>query len=137
MLTGRVIPFSSHPEPGAQSATPRLSIIQVGRDPELSRLRARVLSAAGHSVHSIAPEESTAQHKSPGADRVWVFCHTVEFYELALMAVAIRRVRPNDKLLRMVGLEDVQQVPVLFDGLLEPIKGVDGLLSAVAELAAR
>jgi hypothetical protein len=134
MITARVIPFSNPQSLTTAGATP-LSIVQVSRDAELSRLRAKVLTTAGHSVISITPEESTAECNVAGPNRVWVFCHTVEFYELALMAVAIRRTKPDDKLLRMIGLEDIGQAPGLFDELLEPIKGVEGLLRAVAALS--
>jgi hypothetical protein len=66
---------------------------------------------------------------------VWVFCHTLEFYELALLAVAIRNARPADKLLRMNNLNDIGQLPGLFDGFVEPADGVDKLLQALADLA--
>jgi hypothetical protein len=66
---------------------------------------------------------------------VWVFCHTLDFYELALLAVAIRNAHPADKLLRLTSLNDIGQVPGLFDELLEPIMGVDELLRVVAALA--
>ena len=135
MLPGRVIPFITSPDPSDNAAGRSHLVIQVGRDPELCRLRAKVLTAAGHSVQTFAPEEATGEFNRPGKERVWVFCHTMEFYELALMAVAIRRARPADKLLRLTGLEDVLQAPGLFDGLLEPIRGVDGLLTAVSELS--
>ena len=68
---------------------------------------------------------------------MWVFCHTLEFYELALLAVAIRNSRPADKLLRMNGLDDIGQMPGLFDGLLEPVRSVDDLLRTVSELATK
>jgi hypothetical protein len=110
-------------------------VVQIGRDEELLRLRAKVLSAAGYTVYSMAPDEATAELKKTRGACVWVFCHTLEFYELALLAVAIRKERSTDKLLRLTGLNDIRQVPVLFDELLEPVKGVDDLLRAVADLA--
>jgi hypothetical protein len=85
----------------------------------------------------MTPEESTAEIRQARGGQVWVFCHTLEFYELTLLAVAIRSNFPEDKLLRLTGLNDVGQVPGLFDELLEPVKGVDDLLRAVAELTAR
>lgn len=134
-MLGKVIPFSS--DAGSFPTVPGvpICIVQVGRDPELSRLRAKVLTSAGYSVRSITPEESTAEWKMAGTGVVWIFCHTIEFYELALIAVAIRRARPEDRLLRMIGLEDVRQAPGLFDELLQPIEGVDGLLLAVRTLS--
>ena len=99
------------------------------------RLRAKVISTAGYTVHSMTPDETTAEIRKARGGQVWVFCHTLEFYELALLAVAIRSSWPEDKLLRLSGLDDVRQAPGLFDELLEPVKSVDDLLRAVAELA--
>jgi hypothetical protein len=99
------------------------------------RLRAMVISSAGYTVHSMTPDQASGELKKAQGVRVWVFCHTLEFYELALLAVAIRRERPADKLLRLTGLNDIRQVPGLFDELLEPVKGVDDLLRMVADLA--
>jgi hypothetical protein len=83
----------------------------------------------------MTPDETMAEIRKARGGQVWVFCHTLEFYELALLAVAIRSTFPEDKLLRLIGLDDVGEVPGLFDGLLEPVNGVDDLLQAVAELA--
>jgi hypothetical protein len=130
MLPGRVIPFTD--SGGAQR--PQI-VIQIGRDRELLRLRAKVISTAGYTVHSMTPDETTAEIRRARGGQVWVFCHTLEFYELALLAVAIRCSWPEDKLLRLSGLNDVGQAPGLFDELLEPVKSVDDLLRAVAELA--
>jgi hypothetical protein len=110
-------------------------VVQIGRDQELLRLRAKVISSAGYTVRSMTPDEATAELKKARGVSVWVFCHTLEFYELALLAVAIRKERSTDKLLRLTGLNDIRQVPGLFDELLEPVKGVDDLLRVVADLA--
>jgi hypothetical protein len=85
----------------------------------------------------MTPEETTAEIRKARGGQVWVFCHTLEFFELALLAVAIRSSWPDDKLLRLSGLNDVGLAPGLFDELLEPVKGVDDLLRSVAELAAQ
>lgn len=135
MLPGRVIPFlipGDHPCPAADQ--PNI-VVQIGRDEELLRLRAMVISSAGYTVHSMTPDQATAELRKTDGVRVWVFCHTLEFYELALLAIAIRKQRPADKLLRLTGLNDIRQVPGLFDELLEPVKGVDDLLRMVADLA--
>ena len=110
-------------------------VVQIGRDEELLRLRAMVISTAGYSVHSMTPDQVTAELRKIQEVRVWVFCHTLEFYELALLAVAIRKDRPADKLLRLTGLNDIRQVPGLFDELLEPVRSIDDLLKMVADLA--
>ena len=133
MRTGRVIPFSAGPHASAAEHTQ--IVVQIGRDEELLRLRASIISSAGYSVHSMTPNHATVELHKAHSFRVWVFCHTLEFYELALLAVAIRRERPADKLLRLTGLNDIRQVPGLFDELLEPVRGVDDLLRMVADLA--
>jgi hypothetical protein len=135
MLPGRVIPFLVPVDPPSGSAEQPNIVVQIGRDEELLRLRAKVISSAGYTVHSMTPDQATGELKKAQGVRVWVFCHTLEFYELALLAVAIRRERPTDKLLRLTGLNDIRQVPGLFDELLEPVKGVDDLLRMVADLA--
>ena len=134
-LPGRVIPFSPSIDSPCQ-APPRSNIVvQIGRDEELLRLRAMVLTSAGYIVHSMTPDQATAELNQAREVHVWIFCHTLEFYELALLAVGIRKARPGDKLLRLTGLNDVRQVPGLFDELLEPVRGVDDLLRMVAGLA--
>jgi hypothetical protein len=135
MLPGRVIPFLVPVDPPSAGAEQPNIVVQIGRDEELLRLRAKVISSAGYTVHSMTPDQATGELKKAQGARVWVFCHTLEFYELALLAVAIRRERPADKLLRLTGLNDIRQVPGLFDELLEPVKGVDDLLRMVADLA--
>jgi hypothetical protein len=135
MPLARVIPFSLPIDrPFLDSDRPNL-VVQIGRDEELLRQRAMVLSAAGYSVHCLTPDQTTEELKKARGVRVWVFCHTLDFYELALLALAIRKERPTDKLLRLSGLNDIRQVPGLFDELLEPAKGVDDLLRMIAALA--
>jgi hypothetical protein len=129
MLLRRVIPFAK-----VFSGAARPQLVQIGRDRELMRLRAKLIHSAGYSVHSIFPEEATATVRSVSGARVWVFCHTLEFYELALLAVAIRHSCPADKLLRLIGLHDIQQPQGLFDELLDSVRGVDELLQVVSRL---
>jgi hypothetical protein len=112
-------------------------VLQVGRDQELLRLRAKIIGCAGYAVQSMTPDQVPTEIRKACGPRVWVFCHTLDFYELALLAVAIRNSHPADKLLRLASLNDTQQAPGLFDELLEPIVGVDELLRAVAALAHR
>jgi hypothetical protein len=132
MLPGRVLPFLT---PVDHSAGQQNTVVQIGRDQELLRLRAMVIGSAGYTVHSMTPDQATRELQKAQGGRVWVFCHTLEFYELALLAVAIRRERPLDRLLLLTGLNDVRQMPGLFDELLEPVEGVDDLLRVVANLA--
>jgi hypothetical protein len=135
MLSGRLIPFAEHSEPQSQVPQRPQMVVQVGRDTELLRLRAQIISSAGYTVHSLAPDEAVEEVGKEREARVWVFCHTLEFYELALLAVAVRSSRPSDKLIRLTGLNDIGHMPGLFDGLLEPVRGVDDLLRTVGELA--
>jgi hypothetical protein len=134
VLQGRVIPFLRPYHPPCHAPGLPNMVVQIGRDVELLRLRARVISSAGYTVHSMTPDEAAAELRKARAAQLWVFCHTLEFYELALLAVSIRRSRPGDKLLRLTGLNDVRQAPGLFDELLEPVNGVDDLLRMVADL---
>jgi hypothetical protein len=135
MLPGRVIPFDDPNDPHSQVTGRPQRVVQIGRDPELLRLRARIIGSAGYAVHSMAPDEATAELRTACAAQIWVFCHTLEFYELALLAVAVRSNRPEDKLLRLTGLHDNGLAPGLFDELLEPVNGIDDLLQVVAYLA--
>ena len=133
----RVIPFISRSDPDPKDAEQPQTILQVGRDQELLRLRAKIISCAGFIVQSMTPDQVPAEIQETRGPRVWVFCHTVDFYELALLAAAVRRAHPADKLLRLTGLNEIRQAPGLFDELLEPIMGVDELLRVVAALAQR
>jgi hypothetical protein len=137
MLSGRVIPFTEPSDPQPEVAGRPQIVIQIGRDQELLRLRARIISSAGYSVHSMTPDEATAELRMARAAQIWVFCHTLELYELALLAVAVRSRRPEDKLLRLTGLNDTKLSPGLFDEFLEPVNGIDDLLQVVAGLAKR
>jgi hypothetical protein len=135
MQPGRLIPFLIPGDHSCTAAHQPNIVVQIGRDQELLRLRAMVMSASGYTVHSMTPDQAAGELRKADGFRVWVFCQTLEFYELALLAVAIRKERPADKLLRLTGLDQVRQVPGLFDELLEPVKGVDDLLRMVADLA--
>jgi hypothetical protein len=134
MLPRSVIPFAE-PSEKVSSGAAGPQLVQIGRDRELLRLRAKIIHSAGYTVHSIFPDEATARVRKVSGGRVWVFCHTLEFHELALLAVAIRSSCPADKLLRLTGLNaDIQQPQELFDELLDAVRGVDELLQAVGRL---
>ena len=137
MLSGRVIPFKNRGELRRKNTARARTVVQVGRDQELLRLRARIISCAGYTVHSLTPDQVTAEIRKARGPQVWVFCQTLDFYELALLAVVIRHRHPADRLLRLTNFHDVDQPPGLFDGVLEPIMGVDKLLRALAALAPR
>ena len=135
MLPRRVIPFINRSNSHRKDPERPQTILQIGRDQELLRLRAKIISCAGYTVQSMTPDQVTSEIGETRGPRVWVFCHTLDFYELALLAVAIRNAHPADKLLRLTSLNDIGQVPGLFDELLEPIMGVNELLRVVAALA--
>ncbi len=135
MLPRRVIPFISRSNSHRKDPERPQTILQIGRDQELLRLRAKIISCAGYIVQSMTPDQVTREIRETRGPSVWVFCHTLDFYELALLAVAIRNAHPADKLLRLTSLNDIGQAPGLFDELLEPIMGVDELLRVVAALA--
>ena len=137
MLPRRVIPFINRSNSHRKDPERPQTILQIGRDQELLRLRAKIISCAGYTVQSMTPDQVTREIRETRGPRVWVFCHTLDFYELALLAVAIRNAHPADKLLRLTSLNDVGQAPGLFDELLEPIMGVDELLRVVTALAQR
>jgi hypothetical protein len=133
MLPRRVIPFAV-PSEKVSSGAARPQLVQIGRDRELLRLRAKIIHSAGYTVHSISPDEATATVRNVSGSRVWLFCHTLEFHELALLAVAIRSSCPADKLLRLTGLNDIQQPQGLFDEWLDSVRGVDELLQVVGRV---
>jgi hypothetical protein len=135
LLSGRLIPFAEPTEPHSRVPQRPQIVVQIGRDRELLRLRAQIISSAGYTVHSMTPDQAVGEVPKEREAQVWVFCHTLEFYELALLAVAIRSSQPADKLLRLTGLDDVEPMPGLFDGLLEPVRSVDDLLRTISELA--
>jgi hypothetical protein len=137
MLPRRIIPFINRSKSSRQGTEGPQTVLQVGRDQELLHLRAKIICCAGYTVQSMIPDQVPAEVRETSGPRVWVFCHTLDFYELALLAVAIRNSHPEDKLLRLASLNDTRQAPGLFDELLEPVMGVDELLRVVAALSQR
>ena len=101
MLQRRLIPFINRSN-SRRKGTERLqTVLQVGQDQELLRLRAKIISCAGYTVQSMTPDQVHAEICGAPGPQIWVFCHTLNFYELALLAVAIRNSHPADKLLRL------------------------------------
>jgi hypothetical protein len=135
MLPGRVIAFTEQNHPCSEIPQQSLTVILIGRDPELLNLRARVIAAAGYIVYSVSPEQAKAELQKARRPKLWIFCQTLDFYELALLALAIRDSSLEHKLLRLSGLDDIRQTPGLFHELLEPVTGVDDLLRAIGRHA--
>ncbi|MGB8539714.1 MAG: hypothetical protein WCD57_25035 [Acidobacteriaceae bacterium] len=137
MLLPRLIPFVNRSDSRRKDVERPQIVLQIGRDQELLRLRSKIISCAGYTIHSMTPDQVTAEIREVRGPRIWVFCHTLDFYELALLAVVIRNRHPEDKLLRLTGLNEIGQAPGLFDELLEPMAKVDELLRVLAALAKR
>ncbi len=81
-----------------------MSVFKPGRMGPCNQ-RALIISAAGYCVHSMTPNQVVAEIEKAHPFRVWVFCNTLEFYELAMLALGIRYARPADKLLRLSGTQ--------------------------------
>jgi hypothetical protein len=135
MLPGRVIPFTEESHPYSEIPQQPPIVVLIGRDPELLRLRARVIGAAGYIVHFITPDQASAELQRARTAQLWVFCQTLEFHEPAVLATAIRRSWPQHKLVRLTGLNDIRQAPGLFDESLGPVTGVEDLLRVIGNLA--
>ncbi len=132
-----VIPFVKSLECPLQAPGVSQLVLQVSRDQELARLRAKVIGAAGFSVRSLLPEEIGPEFQANYGERVWVFCHTLETYEHAALAMSVRRRWPAAKLLRLNGMSDFAQAAGLFDYSLEASDTIDTLLRVIADLAQR
>jgi hypothetical protein len=111
------------------------TVIQIGRDEEVSRFRAIFLASAGYTVRSLKPEQATRELGRDRGAKIWLLCHTLQFHESALLAALIRGQAPADKLLRVISLHSMVETAELFDELLEPVGSVDVLLRTVAQLA--
>jgi hypothetical protein len=135
MLPGRVIPFTEQSHPFSEIPQQPPTVVLVGRDSELLSLRARVIGDAGYVVQFITPDHAAAELRKARSAQLWVFCQTLEFYDLLVLAVAIRRSWPQHKLVRLTGFDDIGRVPGLFDESLEPVTGVDDLLRVIGNLA--
>ncbi len=132
-----VIPIVKSLDCPIQAAGVSQLVLQVSRDQELAKLRAKVIGAAGFSVRSFIPEQIEPAFQANYGDRVWVFCHTLETYEHAALAVAVRRRWPAAKLLRLKGISGFGQAAGLFDYSLEASDTIDTLLRVIADLAHR
>jgi hypothetical protein len=66
----------------------------------------REARASGFTV--LWADEAMAGVRKAHGGRVWVFCQTLEFYELEFPAVAIRSCWAGNILLRLTGLNDIQ-----------------------------
>lgn len=112
-----------------------LSIISVGRDPEVLRRRECILAAESNlSVRSVMPEEAEKWARSP-EPHLWIFCSTIELPRLVHLASTIRRYSPASRLLLMVGSRRPGFEVSLFHKTVPPLEGPDFLLNTVSHLS--
>lgn len=111
------------------------SIISVGNDPELLRLRQQVISSQSSlSVYSLSPDEA-APWSARTEPRLWVFCHTVELSRLVYLACRVLRFSPESRLILLEGNQRIGFESSLFHIVLRPSDGVERFLDAVTTLA--
>jgi hypothetical protein len=111
------------------------SIISVGKDPELLRLRQQVIKSQSNlSVRSMTPEEADAWTTRP-EPHVWVFCHTVELPRLVYLACRVLRFSPESRLILLEGRQRIGFESSLFHTVLRPSDGVEGFLEALMNLS--
>ncbi len=112
-----------------------LSILSVGRDPELLRERERTISSRSDlRIRSLTPEEAEAPARS-GETHLWIFCSTVELPRLAYLASSVRRYSARSRLIlfkggRQAGFEDS-----LFHWIFRAGDDLECFLAAVSRLA--
>jgi hypothetical protein len=115
-------------------STPR-SIISVGKDPELLRLREKVIgSQSSLSIHSMTPREADSW-SARTEPHLWVFCHTVELPWLVYLACRVSCFSPESRLILLEGTQRIGLESSLFHLIVRPTDGVDGFLEAVTSLS--
>jgi hypothetical protein len=111
------------------------SIISVGRDPELLRLREQaILRQSSLSIRSMTPDEAAEWSGRP-EPRLWIFCHTVEQPRLVNLACKVLRFSPESRLILLEGPQRIGFESSLFHLVVRPSDGVDGILEAVNSLS--
>lgn len=137
MATDKVIEFG-FPRDGrdrTHSRSAPLSILSVGRDPDILRLRNQVIrSRSEMNIRSMNPEEaeSWARRTEP---YLWIFCSTVELSKVVYLACSIRRYSSCSKLLLLEGSRAIGFEAQLFHQVLNPIQSVEEFLDAVSHLS--
>lgn len=125
----------SAPNVPARVGSAPLSVLSVGRDPEILRRRERVIASQSDlSVRSLTPEEAERWARSPEA-RLWIFCSTIELPRLVHLACCVRRYSPASRLLLMEGARAPGFELSLFHRAIPPLEGPDFLVNAVSHLA--
>lgn len=131
MLSPKVLSFKT---PFGAGPMPKPAVISVGRNEELLRLREGLLSSGGRFVQSMSPEQAETEAHSAEA-HVWIFCSSVELFQIVLLACNIRRYSPQSKLLLFEDLRPVGFEYALFHKVLKSADGPNALLTAIGEMA--
>jgi hypothetical protein len=113
-----------------------LSVLSVGRDPELLLRRERILREHSDlSIRSMNPEEAEKWARS-ASPRLWIFCGSIEISRLVYLACSVRRYSRHSRLVlesaRPPGFE-----ASLFDGIIRSGEGAEALLEAVSRFAVK
>jgi hypothetical protein len=133
MQSKKVLEFRPRDRSKTQAAP--LTIVSVGRDPEILRRREAVLSSQSQlSVRSVTPEDAEKWARSPDP-HLWIFCSTIELPRLVHLASTVRRHSPTSRLLLMEGARQPGFEVQLFHRAIPPLEGPDFLLSTVSDLA--
>lgn len=133
MQNNKVLEFQRRDRRQMQVAP--LTILSVGRDPEVLRRRENVLSSQSDlSVRSLTPEDAEKWARSPEA-HLWIFCSTIELPRLVHLASTVRRYSPTSRLLLMEGARRPGFEVHLFHRAIPPLEGPEFLLNTVSHLA--
>lgn len=112
-----------------------LSIISVGRDAEILRLRQEVICGRSDlSVRSFSPEEAEPWTHRP-EPHLWIFCYTVELPRLVYLSCRVLRFSPESKLLLLEGRQRTGFEASLFHQVLRRTEGEGPFLDALERLA--
>lgn len=133
MQNKKVLEFHKRDRMQVQAAP--LTIVSVGRDPEVLRRRESVLSSQSDlSVRSVTPEDAERWARS-SEPHLWIFCSTIELPRLVHLASTVRRYSPSSRLLLMEGARRPGFELQLFHRAIPPLEGPEFLLMAVSHLA--
>lgn len=112
-----------------------LSILSVGRDPEILARRERVITSdSALTVRSMNPEQAESWARAPEA-YLWIFCRTVELPRLVYLASSVRRYSPASRLIVVQGSRVPGFEASLFHHIVAPGEETEVFLDAVTRLA--
>lgn len=134
MASDNILEFDRHfrPEDKVVTRLAPLSIISVGRDSEVLRLREKVIrSRSDLAVRSLNPEEAERPARAI-EPHLWIFCRSIELPTLVWLAGDVRRYSAGSKLLLLVGSRRVGFEAKLFHHLIDPLEGVEQFLNLIS-----